>query len=171
MIRKFVNGRWEPPFSPEEEARAKARFDDMVEAGQGPGLMTDSVFLEGRCNGNQFEKTPAQGDYLRGVAEAAGQSTKGKVYLGGLANYPGDPEAWVDGRGDVQRVAEQRGYNVAGAVTVQAAGRNEPAPAVPLAPDLLADGVQEEAARTGQDVTPDLVEKVRQQRTPHWAKK
>lgn len=96
----------------------------MFAAGKAPFGMTDSVFLEGMdCNGSQFEKNPHVGDFLAAEAKATGVSTKGKVYIGGVARYPGDPEAWVSGRGDVQRVAEKRNLTVKGAVKRSADGR------------------------------------------------
>ena len=98
------------------------KLAEMFALGAPPGCMTDAVFLEGHCNGNQFEKTPAHGDELRRVAESQGQSTTGKVYLGGLARYAGDPEAWVNGRSDVKRVCEQRGWGADGAVSVAVKG-------------------------------------------------
>lgn len=91
---------------------------DMLSSATPPGCVTDSTFLAGHCCGNQFEKTPEVGDRLREIAESQGQMTKGKVYLGSLARYPGDPKAWVDGRGDVKRVCEERGWGCEGDVKV-----------------------------------------------------
>jgi hypothetical protein len=76
----------------------------------------DSDFNKGRCNGNQFEQTPGMGNLYRSMAEAAGVSTTGKQYMHGLAEFPGDPGAWVNGTGDVLRIAKERGFNVQGAV-------------------------------------------------------
>jgi hypothetical protein len=87
-----------------------------------PQARTDSTFLSGNCNGSQFEHVPGRGDYLKEIAEARGQSVTGKVYKAGLARYPGDPEAWVSGRGDVERVARARGWGVEGDVSVPAEG-------------------------------------------------
>jgi hypothetical protein len=98
--------------------------------------MTDSVFLQGHCNGNQFAGMPYQGDYYRGVAKRQGQDTTGKVYLSGLAAYPGDPEAWVSGRGDAERICQKRGWGAQGAISVKALPR-EPGPPVRLADDIV----------------------------------
>lgn len=94
------------------------KLADMLASQQPPGGMTDSTFLEGHCNGNQFEKRPEFGDHYKKIAEQAGVSVKGKVYKGGLARFPGDPEAWVGGRADVERVCRQRGWGCEGAVSV-----------------------------------------------------
>lgn len=103
---------------------------EMFASGRGPALQTDATFLRSHCNGSQFAGGKANersGDILREIAESEGQSTKGKVYLGQLAAYPGDPKAWVDGRGDVARVCAERSWNCSGGVTV----KNTPDPRPP----------------------------------------
>lgn len=118
---------------------------DMLASASPPGCVTDATFLAGHCNGSQFSKTPGLGNRLREIAESQGQSTSGKVYLGSLAKYPGDPEAWVDGRGDVKRVCEKRGWGCDGAVRVapRDVGRlpNRKAPRGSLAGRLRAAGL------------------------------
>lgn len=91
-----------------------------------PMSNTDREFLEGRCNGNQFTGQEWVADRLKKQAEELGQSTTGKVYVSGLARFPGDPEAWVSGRGDVQRTLERRGWGSEGAVNVEARDRPKP---------------------------------------------
>lgn len=103
-----------------------------------PGVVTDSVFNEGRCNGNQFEATPAQGDYYKRIADQAGVSVTGKFYASGLAEFPGDPRAWIDGRGDVARIAEANGMNVTGAVSHRS-GERPPLADVAIDTDLVRD--------------------------------
>ena len=102
-----------------------------------PHLVTDSAFLAGHANGSQFEKTPYLGDAYRRRALASGQDVKGKVYLSGLAEYPGDPRAWVSGRGDVQKLCEERGWGCRGSVNVKRDASAEPGPAVDVADDIL----------------------------------
>ena len=102
-------------------AGQSARLAEMLALGAPPMSNTDREFLEGRCNGNQFDGGPLRqdiGDRFRKVAEAAGQSVKGKVYIGGLARFPGDPHAWVSDRGDVKRIVEGRGWKCEGSVEV-----------------------------------------------------
>lgn len=104
-----------------------------------PGVKSDAIFNEKRCNGNQFEATPAQGDWLRKQAEARGVSTTGKTYLSGLASFPGDPTAWVADRHDVVAVAKAKGLSVDGYVTHHESPRG-PAPsgnAFEVAPSLI----------------------------------
>jgi len=135
---------------------------------------TDTVFLAGHCNGNQFEKNEHIGNMYRAEAAAAGVDVKGKVYLGGLAAYPGDPEAWVSGTGDVRRVCEQRGWGCRGAVKVRSGEPVEPVPEIPLAPDIVDAEVGKVLERTPNrkhiDVG-DLREQVKDKLTPPWHKK
>jgi hypothetical protein len=114
----------------------------MLALQQGPALRTDSEFKKGHVNGNQFESCPVVGDHHRRLAERAGVSTAGKVYLRGLARYPGDPVAWVSGRADVQKVAEDRGWGVQGSVNV-ARREVEPAPDVKVGMDIVAQAAVE----------------------------
>ena len=147
---------------------------EMLALQETPALTTDSTFLAGKCNGNQFEKTPHIGDYYRHVAESRGQNVKGKVYLRQLADYPGDPRAWVDGRGDVQRLCEERGDTCTGSVKVK--GRspgNRPSRPTALAEDIVEREVQdiiEDSPEPLKESRNELKEKVRAKRTPHWAK-
>ncbi len=145
----------------------------MLQSGQTPFLMTDSVFLEGRCNGNQFEKRPAHGDAYKKKANAAGVSTTGKVYLSGLAEEPGDPRAWVSGRGDVRRLLEERGWNSQGAVN-HTTERSEPPPAMDIAPDLvteLAEKAVEQDPGLAEKDSQEVRETIKARHKPHWSKK
>lgn len=140
-----------------------------------PQIVTDNTFLTGHANGSQFEKRPEMGDFYRRRAEAGGQNVKGKVYLSGLAEYPGDPRAWVSGRGDVQKVCEERGYGCDGAVTVKRDRSVEPPPPVDVADDIVDEHAQmivakePERGRTPEKKA-ELKEQVRQRLKPHWAK-
>lgn len=99
------------------------RLAEMFATGDTPRLNTDVEFLKGHANGNQFEGGPLankMGDFYRSVAESEGQSTKGKVYLSGLAAYAGDPRAWVSDRHEAQKVLEERGWHSDGLVDVKA---------------------------------------------------
>lgn len=106
---------------------SSAKLAEMLALGIPPMSNSDREFLEGHANGNQFDKGPLaneQGDRLRKVAEQGGQNVKGKVYIGGLARFPGDPEAWVSDRGDVKRVVEKRGWKCEGSVGVTPDGKS-----------------------------------------------
>lgn len=108
----------------EEEYRRltvnRERLADMLSSGIPPGCRTDSTFLHGNVNGNQFENQAHIGDAYKKKADKAGVSVTGKKYLSSLARYAGDPEAWVSGRGDVERVVRERGWSCEGAVNVDA---------------------------------------------------
>ena len=111
-----------------------------------PNLRTDVAFWMGRVNGNQFEDTPGLGNTYRQVAESRGQSTTGKYYQSGLARFPGDPEAWVTGRGDVERVLRSRGWGCEGIVNITAEDR-PPIPDIPIAQDIVDREVEEIMAK------------------------
>lgn len=136
-------------------------FDRMVVTGQPPGERTDRGFLAGTENGRQFEKTPHIGEYYRKVAESKGQNVKGKKYLGQLADYPGDPRAWVDGRGDIQRRCEEKGWGCTGTVKTKRHDV-EPSKGVDIAPDLLERYTRQEIAKEGGVVSPKRREEIRE---------
>lgn len=135
---------------PEIDEETKARYEAMIAAGESPrmaevlasrsfpGVRTDSTFNRGRCNGNQFEKTPWLGDHYRSVAESHGVNVVGKQYLHQLADFPGDPRAWVSSRAEVEKVCLERGYSCQGAVDVKPRATGEdPTPSYTVAPDLI----------------------------------
>jgi hypothetical protein len=103
-----------------------------------PGVKTDSVFNEGRFSGSdQFAQCPAKGTWLRAQAEAAGVNPAGKYYLSGLADFPGDPTAWVSDRGDVLRVAEAKNLTIRDGYVSHYAHETEPLPDVTVADDII----------------------------------
>lgn len=89
----------------------------MFATAQGPGLQTDSVFCSGGREEDQY-KDPRLRE-ARQRAEKKGVNTSGKIYMSGLARFPGDPTAWVDGRGDVARICQERGWGCEGTVAVK----------------------------------------------------
>ncbi len=115
-----------------------------------PALNTDTTFLSGHVNGSQFAGCPDVGRHHKAVAEAAGINTAGAVYMGGLARYSGDPEAWVSSKGDVARICTERGWGVEGAVTVQ---RRE---AAAMPDTLVGEDIVNEAATMFQAMHPDM---------------
>lgn len=103
-----------------------------------PRITTDSTFMKGKVNGNQFEKTPGLGDHYKQIAEKSGVSVTGKVYYPSLASFPGDPAAWISGRGDALALCKERGWSIEGDVTYKAPERsNEPTPSVGVADDIV----------------------------------
>lgn len=73
------------------------RWADMCASRRGPGTFgSERAFFQGACNGNQFEKCPALGDYRRVVAESMSPGcTKGAIYDYQVARFPGDPMGWI----------------------------------------------------------------------------
>ena len=159
-----------------EDMRRKGQshsMADMLAHRRAPGLMTDSVFLEGHCNGRQFQDSPMIGDFYRKKALEAGVNPHGKVYLSGLASHPGDPEAWVSGRGDVKRICEKRNWNVSGAVHHSAhEALDPPKPGPAVAEDIVERETQVEIAKDPSKGVriEDTKESVRNRLKPHWAK-
>lgn len=159
---------FEGGFKTEKEALQRFEnmrpVDKMLVSGRGPYLATDVEFLKGTENGRQFQKKPDQGEFYRREAEKRGQNVKGKKYISQLARFPGDPEAFVSGRGDVQKVLEQRGWGSDGSVKVKArTSDQEPAKPIAVADDIVD---RETAKEIGANkVTPkqrrDVREKVR----------
>lgn len=80
-----------------------------------PGVKTDAVFNEGKFSGDTG-KIGHEQKWLEEQAKLHGVSTNGKWYCRGLASFPGDPTAWVDGRGDVLRIAAEKNMTVKGYV-------------------------------------------------------
>lgn len=112
---------------------------------QPPLGVTSRTFWQGRGHVDQFEDDPEAGAYLRSVAERHGVSTRGKWYISQLADYPGDPRAWVESQDDIKRICEQRGWGCYGIVNVQPREPEEgPAP-YRVADDIVESEFAEEA--------------------------
>lgn len=157
-----------------DDPMIQARYEAMVAAGQSPrmaemlalgafpGVRTDATFNKGRCNGNQFEQSPWIGDRYREVAESMGCNTTGKFYMNQLAEFPGDPAAWVSGRGDVERVCLERGYSCDGAVNVKSQPRAKEEPGgYRVDPALIRREVDEIMAENAGARREDVEERVR----------
>lgn len=92
------------------------KLADMLASQQGPGLLTDTVFMSDRWDGGITDlKTRVE---YKKIAEKAGVNAEGKQYIGGLARFPGDPSAWVDNTAQVKQTCEERDWNCEGAVSV-----------------------------------------------------
>lgn len=99
ITRTFKNGKWEPPFTPEEEAANAARFAEMCASRQGtPTLGSERTFMaEVGFRDHGFADHPKWlQEILITRAKAAGINVEGKRYFGGLADGRGvcDPGAW-----------------------------------------------------------------------------
>lgn len=149
----------------------------MFATGQGPRLVTDDTFFAGWQTGGgaQFGNAnrPTREGYL-GEAKRAGVSTNGKVYMHGLADYPGDPRAWVSTRGEIVKRLEERGWGCE-RLGVKARTDLPPPPEVRLADDIVDEFVERKIATEGIDrkrLTPDRLAEMREQVTnTHGRKK
>jgi hypothetical protein len=172
MIRYKINGK---EVSREEFAKADnpAKFDEMVATGIAPGCMTDDVFLAGLgCNGSQFDGQERVGDEYKQIAKEAGVSVQGKVYMGSLAEYPGDPKAWISSRADAERVCTERGWGCRGAVNVKTP-QVAPLPSVGVADDLVehhaAKRIMEDPGLAERPIE-EVKEETKQKLAPSWVK-
>ena len=93
-----------------ERTKDECKLCILFQSGQAPCVQTDSTFLAGMDynQSEEFNKKPHIADRLASDLRKRGGSTKGKVYVSGMASYPGDPQAWISGKGDMVRVAEER---------------------------------------------------------------
>lgn len=139
----------------------RERLDDMLSSQTPPaGKTEDQALMEGLRRGQQFDNAPSWAfDHL--VAEAKKHDPnfvfrRGMVYQPTLANFHGDPVAFVESAADVRRAAEINKKWVRGAVNDEGP---EVAPLGPaeIADDLVWDGVRDRCAEN-----PDLAAKLRE---------
>ncbi len=102
------------------------RFSIMCALRSPPRIDTNDQFMEGYCNGKQFDGDELIGNLYKDKAKAAGVSTQGKVYLSGLAMSPGDPSAWVSDKGDALRVARDHNLDCEGMLKNKAVSYDPP---------------------------------------------
>jgi hypothetical protein len=148
---------------------------EMFALGQPPQSKTDKEFLSNwGANGSQFEDNPEQGDFYAAEARRQGIDITGAVYLSGLANFPGDPRAWVRGRGDAKKLCEERGWGCSGDVNVRPAPVLCQQHGVALGEDIIEseiDTILEDVPEQERHLVDmeDLREQVIANRGPHWA--
>lgn len=100
-----------------------------------PGVKSDAIFNEGKFSG-ESGRIGVQELWRREQAEKVGVSTNGKWYCSGLADFPGDPTAWVGDRGDVLRVARKKNMTVHGYVESQG-HESDPGEDLPIAQEII----------------------------------
>lgn len=171
---EVFSGPFASKYAATEAYYALKSVDRAIVSQTPPGANTDREFLYGTENGRQFQDKPHYGDFYAKECLKRGGQVKGRKYISQLARFKGDPEAWVGGRGDVQRVLEKRGWGSEGSVKVQARTPAEPPPP----PKDIADKiVDRETAKEllGQTVTGKEYKAVRarvkERLTPSWKKK
>ena len=134
------------------------RLAEMLACQQAPKANTDVEFFQGHGTlAKQFEGDELNLGKLVKAAKAKGYTPNpNDIYMRGLANDFGDPLAFVPatgGRGHVKKVCESRNWGCDGAVKVKQRDIT-PTPDVPLAPDLVEQGVKQIIA-----AEPDIVRK------------
>lgn len=154
---KELHGKALKKWEREQEQLARENLAAMVETGKTPRGVTNDSFLGTRGTlASQFDGDP---DVFRQVisnAQRAGYNpSSSDVYLSQLADYPGDPKAFVSrsrgGRQQVADVLNEKGVaDMSG--SVKAKGRQDaPPPAVKLGTDLVESNVDKMIKKT-----PDL---------------
>lgn len=150
------------------------RFAEMAALQQPPGTRgTDRAFMEGRYHGNWMDSMPKHvASQMLKDAQAAGISTTGKFYMGGIADSRGhrDPAAWVDSAADVLKVAKQRDLEVHGIVEYVPPQKGPPKE-VDINPRILNEHVRKEMKANPGLRRGDAIEKVKERIVPHWKKK
>ncbi len=136
-----------------------------------PHVRTNTTFLAGaKFGGEQFDDPVVRDDYLRPAREA-GVSTNGKIYVHGLAEYVGDPRAWIDDKDDVKKIVEQKGW---GCDALGVKPRIDGPPERQAIGEDLVDGHLDQMVKAGQ-LDPHDKEKVRddvrEKITPDWKRK
>ena len=156
-------------------------FAEMAALQQPPGSMgTDSAFWSGGLNsGTHMDHWPwpVRNFYLK-KARQHGVDTAGKIYKPSLARFPGDPEAWISGRGDITKLAEKYNLDVSGAVehrcdeSLMQELVEKKNPPVPIAKDIVDREVFKECVKNPEKAL-DLEEtraEVADRLTPHHKK-
>lgn len=133
----------------------------------------DRTFMQGRYANEWMNGMPkALAQRMVRDAQAAGISTSGKFYMGGLADSRGhmDPEAWVDSTADILRVAKKRDLEVHGAVDYVPPQKGPPKE-VDINPRILNEHVRKEMRANPKLKRGEAIEKVKERIVPHWKRK
>lgn len=153
------NGKlvWDREDTPAEQEIYEARFEEMCRARRGPRSLTDDVAIGGLDTlGKHFEGDEKNLERLCRTAQAHGYNPMhSDVYLPALADFPGDPKAFVrnDVRAHVKKVCEAKGVPCTGMVEVKE-GEKKPVKKVRLAKRLI-----EEEYRARVAKNPDVARK------------
>ena len=73
--------------------------------------LCDTQWVRENWHNREFERDPRMGDHYHAGARRAGVSTTGKRYSHALADYPGDPEAWVGSLSEAKEAACRKGLS------------------------------------------------------------
>ena len=146
ITRRFINGKWEPPFTKAEQAANDARFAEMCATRQATATVgSERAFLADvgfRHHGLDDHPQWLQ-EMIVQKATRAGISVNGKRYYGGLADGRGvrDPEAWCATQQDFLDVVKRRNLKATSGSGLGGVNHEgmlaPPAPDVDLAPDIV----------------------------------
>lgn len=131
-----------PPLPEQAKTRFLANTKGIIETGQFPGVQTDTAFHANR--GSLLKQLSGDEAWAKKLAQTAkkngGVITSDHTYISQLAEYPGDPKAFIppgEGRGYIKKLCEARGKSVTGAVEYEAPKRDIPKRKTRLAEDLV----------------------------------
>lgn len=101
-----------------------------------------------------------------------GLSTSGSVYMPSIADFPGDPKAWVKNESELkQRQVERGGGWSDGTQVVRARNDVEPEADIDVAPDIVEQRVMDMMdANPELKATPEVFEQAKDSIAPHWVK-
>jgi hypothetical protein len=150
------------------------RWAEMCALQQPPGTRgTDRAFMQGRYANEWMKHQPkALTERMLREAKAAGITTSGKFYMGGIADLRAhrDPEAWVDSTADILRVAKKRDLEVHGIVEYVPPQKGPPKE-IDINPRILNEHVRKEMKENPKLSRGEAVEKVKDRIVPHWKRK
>lgn len=167
ITRQFKNGKWEPPFTPDELAAKERAFALMCETRQAPIMVgSERAFLADvgfRHHGLEDHPVWLQHQIVS-QAKRAGIAVDGKRYFGGLADHrgPADPGAWCATQQDYLDTVKRRNLNAVSGCGIGGVNHQgvlaPPPPDVDLAPDIVNRLAKEYVAKD-----PDLARKPAQE--------
>jgi len=150
------------------------RWAEMCALQQPPGTRgTDRAFMEGRYANEWMKNQPKYLTHrMLKDAKAAGITTSGKFFMGGIADKRGhcDPEAWVDSTADILRVAKKRDLEVHGIVDYVPPQKGPPKE-IDINPRILNEHVRKEMKEHPKLSRGEAIEKVKDRIVPHWKRK
>lgn len=146
------------------------RLAEMLASQRAPASRTDREFLaDAGTLGKQFGRDQFGLEKRVQIARSLGYNpSPNDVYVDALADFPGDPRAFVKPsapKGDIKRQAQARNISLNGAVKHKASQR-PPKPRVKLAPDIVRDIYREKvrqdpgvAFKDKREVVAEIVDK------------
>lgn len=154
-FRTKVNGKYLDEMTTEEQQayHAKSKLAEMFATCQPPMASTDTSLFTGDKLGLGQIHDPFLIEHYKREAKAAGINPDAAMYMPELADYPGDPRAWVRDRGEMKQVLEERGWGCEdGFVKVQAPEPTAAPPEPPrLAESIIQDVVLDKLVEKGID--------------------